>query len=351
MKQFEVVKSYSESGFSIDRYFAVKTNKLASSRSYRQVDPDKLLNELQLRYPVDPSNVQIDLRYSIKLKQYKMVVFIYQVTEEIFVYQEDLTDGTAPVSIQFAPNVDMSIMEELSELVISCINTEQKASSNIHLLCYEHGCLILKPFKLKIPEIDLNYNYNDDFLPIHDLILSKLNAPEDKGLVLLHGEPGTGKTTYVRYLSSLVNKKLIYVPPDLAPKIASPDFLPLLMDYPNSILVIEDAENILRERQAGSNGSISNLLNLSDGLLSDCLNIQLLCSFNADLSKIDTALLRKGRIIAKYEFGALKKEKAQKLADNLGQERTLTNNETLAEIYNYQNQSFSDRKVSFIGFK
>ena len=108
----------------------------------------------------------------------------------------------------------------------------------------------------------------------------------------------TGKTSYIRYLTSLIDKKMIYIPPEYAHKIASPDFLTLLIANPNSILIIEDAENIVEERDGYRNASVANLLNVADGLLSDCLNIQILCTFNAHISKIDKALLRKGRLIA-----------------------------------------------------
>jgi len=57
------------------------------------------------------------------------------------------------------------------------------------------------------------------------------------------------------------------------------------------------------------------LLNISDGLLYDCLNIQIICSFNIDIIKVDSALLRKGRLIAKYEFKELEVAKAQALSD------------------------------------
>ena len=63
---------------------------------------------------------------------------------------------------------------------------------------------------------------------------------------------------------------------------------------------------------------VSALLNITDGLLSDWLNIQLICSFNSDISKIDSALMRKGRLIAKYEFKELEVEKANALSLKLG---------------------------------
>lgn len=344
-----LIQAFSDSGFSIAKYYVLKHGRIPHTRVYRQVDIEELLKKLIGLYPADPSEVVIEERYSRSKKDFRKSFFIYPVTEDIVVYYSPGDFGDSAVEINYSHKSDKAVLDAIGELILSC-ETKQSADSKIHLLCYEHQSLSLKPFKLKVPEINLELNYNDDFYPIHELIVSRFNQPDEKGIVLLHGEPGNGKTTYVRYLATMLEKRLIYVPPDLTSKIASPEFLPLLMDYPNSILVIEDAENILKERQGGDNASISNLLNLSDGLLSDCLNIQLLCSFNADISKIDKALLRKGRIIAKYEFNRLKKEKAQALAYQLGQNRIIESDSTLAEIYNNEVPDFNE-KSAVIGFK
>jgi ATP-dependent 26S proteasome regulatory subunit len=142
---------------------------------------------------------------------------------------------------------------------------------------------------------------------------------------------------------------MIYIPPEYAHKIASPDFLTLLIANPNSILIIEDAENIVEERDGYRNASVANLLNVADGLLSDCLNIQILCTFNAHISKIDKALLRKGRLIAMYEFGKLEQSKAQQLSDKLGYKNEIKEAMTLANIYNQDELKFSDNNIK-IGF-
>ena len=79
-----------------------------------------------------------------------------------------------------------------------------------------------------------------------------------------------------------------------------------------------DAENIVIDRTRNGSSPVSALLNLADGLLGDYLNIQIICSFNTDLSRVDSALTRKGRLIAKYEFLELDVPKAQVLSGKLG---------------------------------
>ncbi|TAD97616.1 MAG: AAA family ATPase, partial [Bacteroidetes bacterium] len=165
------------------------------------------------------------------------------------------------------------------------------------------------------------------------------NTQDDKGLVLLHGEPGTGKTHYIRYLTGKIDKKMIYIPSDYADKVASPQFLPLMISNPNSILIIEDAESIIESREStGRTAAVSSLLNIADGLLSDCLNLQILCTFNTHIDNIDKALLRRGRLIANYQFNALETEKAQKLSDSLGFTVKYDKPATLSDIYNSEDK-------------
>ena len=83
--------------------------------------------------------------------------------------------------------------------------------------------------------------------------------------------------------------------------------------------------------------------NRSDGLLGDAMHQQIIATFNCDLASIDPALLRKGRLIANYEFNKLDIESAKTLSDKLGFGRdSVTEPMTLAEIYNQGDQINKD---------
>src|SRR6218665_163508 len=211
--------------------------------------------------------------------------------------------------------------------------------------------LILKNRPLKPASLDLDLFYNDDFPEIDRLIRGRLEKTNDKGIILLHGLPGTGKTTYLRHLIGSLKKKVMFVSPSVAGNLMRPDFIDLLIDNPNSILVIEDAENIIMDRRYNSSSSVSNLLNVSDGLLSDCLNVQIICTFNNPVNLIDPALLRKGRLIARYEFDKLSIGKAQALSDHLGFDTRIIEPMTLAEVARQNEQPETLRKIEVIGFR
>ena len=199
------------------------------------------------------------------------------------------------------------------------------------------------------PDIDLALHYNDDFPPVHERLVTLLAQPKSKGLILLHGEPGTGKTTYIKHLSSLVKKDMLILPPYMTNYLTSPEIIPFLLDNKDSVLIIEDAERILQSREAGGDtNSVSNILNLTDGLLADCMHIQVIATFNASKHLLDKALLRKGRLMVDYAFGKLAAPKANDLLMHLGMEYRTEVPMTLADIFNLEEQTISGERVDVV---
>lgn len=244
---------------------------------------------------------------------------------------------------------DAEFIAEMTASLLKFTNKLTRPKREINLIVQGEGGLKLTDLEIKKTRLDIALNYEDDFAEVDAVITKRLNTKNDKGIVLLHGKPGTGKTTYLRYLLTRLKKKIMFVPNNVAVNLTNPDFINLLIENPNSVLIIEDAEQVLQDRQESGNSAVSNLLNISDGLLADCLNIQIICSFNTQLSNIDSALMRKGRLIARYEFGKLSVTKAQRLSDSLGFGTTIMQPMTVSEVYNQSEQTFEKQKAK-IGF-
>lgn len=199
-------------------------------------------------------------------------------------------------------------------------------------------------------------HYNEDFEKVSERIIKDLTIQNDSGLVLLHGSVGSGKTSYLKHLLRVIkNKKIIYVPPDLISSLSSPHFISFLMDYgTNSILLVEDAENVLLRRDSGGNQSVSNILNISNGILGDVLKMQIICTFNCPLDHVDPALLRPGRLIAEYDFQNLSPDRTEKLMTSLYGNDVVYSNEcmSLAEIFNHdklpEKTEVTERVIGFM---
>lgn len=196
-------------------------------------------------------------------------------------------------------------------------------------------------------EIDILENYNDDFFPVYKDIEEFLYNRES-GLIVLRGKVGSGKTSFIRHLITTHPNNYILVTNTLAEHIASPEFISFMLDNKDSVFILEDCEQILMDRSTNFNGAIANILNMSDGLLSDIFNIKFICTFNADINKIDPALLRKGRCFANYEFKPLCLKKTNALLKRLNHPES-TVPMTLAEIYNY-NDTDCNVKTQKMGF-
>ncbi len=325
--------------FNVKRYYFLRFGKLFNVMAFYDTDSEKVNQWLHKEYKDQLESVYTYKSEALSVRKKSDIETVFVFRNEIII----LLNEYELLLLHSEPSSALSALtQKLPEFV------RKHAQREIYILTGS-DYLRLNPVKVNPTKLNIHTHYNDDFEPIHKIILKRLNKKNDKGLVLLHGLPGTGKTTYLRYLVGKVRKKVVFLPPELAVNIARPDFMELLLDNPNSILVIEDAENIITDRTQTQSSAISTLLNLSDGLLSDCLNIQIICTFNTQLSSVDSALLRKGRLIAKYEFGELIQEKAQKLSESLHFSSIITKSMRLCDIYNQEEQTFEPSKAK-IGF-
>jgi hypothetical protein len=221
----------------------------------------------------------------------------------------------------------------------------------INMVVFDRNQLDTYSLAFTPPEVDLGKHYNDDLLPMHETLKEILENNNRSGLVLFHGAPGTGKSTYIRHLISLTEKKVIFITPELAGAMGSPELARFLIGNANAVFVIEDAEQLITAREKSKVTSISTLLNLTDGILGESLGIQIIATFNTELYNIDKALLRKGRMLAKYEFKLLAEDKSARLLKDLGHSDAEVNGPlSLADIFNYEKPGFDAVDKRPIGF-
>jgi hypothetical protein len=320
-------------------------NNLPCVNYITQVDGEKVFAVFRERYADQISRIHSYSWYKRKKKQYQFDRTIVVMKQNCIVefddqYCEILHGGDNEASIQ-----------NLTNLCSSFKVRQRRQPLEINLIVQTRHSLELKGMEIKRTKLDLDLFYEDDFAAVDAVIRSRLSRKSDKGIVLLHGLPGTGKTTYLRYLVGKIRKRVLFLSPSVAGNLMNPEFIELLVENPDTVLVIEDAENIIMDRRHNSSSAVSNLLNISDGLLADFLNVQLICTFNSALTTVDNALLRKGRLIARYEFGKLSVAKAQRLSQHLGFEQEIQAPMTIAEIANPHEKTNGTKQAEPIGFR
>ncbi len=252
--------------------------------------------------------------------------------------------------ILFNPNLEIEAQELQNRLIRFKIRP--KKTTKISMIISSNNKLITRDIEIKKPRLNIDLHYNDDFKKIHQIIVKNLKKPKTKGLYLFHGLPGTGKSTYIKYLIHQQTKQVIFLSPKIAGNLDDLSFTEFLLNNQNSILVIEDAEELILSRNGNHNTKLSFLLNLTDGLLGESLGIQIIATFNTDLKNIDKALLRRGRLTTIYDFKPLAIEKSNVLLKKLGHDIEVNNPLALADVFNFETDTNYKSKVSkVIGFK
>lgn len=173
--------------------------------------------------------------------------------------------------------------------------------------------------------IPLDLSYGPGFGDWSDQLVTKLSATSH-GILLMFGPPGTGKTSFIRILMQKLGPKKypLFVTRALARELGSPQLATLLLSLASKerdiVLILEDAEHMLLSRHTSDPAGadlVSLILNLTDGLLNDLCRCQVIATFNTDIKDVDSAVLRRGRLIGEREFGLLDAPTVNKLLDYL----------------------------------
>ncbi len=179
-------------------------------------------------------------------------------------------------------------------------------------------------------------NYTTEVVTATEEMLATVRLA-DSGIVILNGDPGTGKSYLIRSILTELQERhaVICTPP--ATFLTNVDLLVEATKESNkpSLVVLEDIGDLLAQDNVSRHlDETSNFLNLTDGLLSLLMNTIFIVSFNHDMSKINPALTRPGRCLGQIAVSDLSPEQAKELVGpGLDGVFQMDRRYTLAEVY------------------
>jgi len=222
-----------------------------------------------------------------------------------------------------------------------------KGLPTFRILTVEQEEVSARTLRLKFHPVfssgEMELSYGKQF-PAWSQNLLSVFSEKNSSLSLLQGSPGTGKTTFLRWLIANAQEEadFYFVPATCIGLIANHNMTSFwIRECQHStrpkVLIVEDAEQILMRRGPDNGHWVGNLLNITDGILSDVIRFHLVCTVNCPLSDLDPALLRPGRLSSHWVFGELSPDAAKELAVMKGMSAPSgTKPLTLADFYQAQ---------------
>lgn len=374
-KEEIIIQTYDENSLDIAKYLAMKFNTIATSsfatkqletRFHKEIivmldkfgyKEENIIN--MVYHPNDYKNnknafgckdKRVGIPSLIEHTDGKSMVKIlldtysdFQKTTLVFTYLED------------GSSIDEKILKEAFEDKFHNKKRKPTPTPKINYLMQSQSGFYLKEFELGKINLDFKTNYNLENMngvtqtekAVYDVI-----EKDGSGFVLFSGKPGTGKTTLIKYLAQKYqNKKFVYVTASVASQIGEPAFLKFALDeLSNSVLIMEDGEDLFKNRATHSNGgATSMMLNITDGIMGDTLSLKVISTLNS-IEDIDSAMLRKGRLLLRLNFMPIKAEQANKLAKKLKIDKKFDSEIELSEIYNIAENGNEEAKQGKIGF-
>lgn len=253
---------------------------------------------------------------------------------------------TTEVSFFYKEESDYGLIREIVEQMNECIlELKTDESHKLNNIIISNSTIEIEPIEFIDNLESFNHYYNTTTYKHLKKMIKNLKKNE-KGLYILEGEVGTGKTTSIKFIAKEVHKNFFHIPGNLLEStINNPDFRNFIKKYDSPVFIIDDCESSMIDLLGKNNQTSSNLIQLVDGIHSDTNPVSIICIFNQILDP-ENHLLECVNLISIVDFEPLSKDEANKLCNILGETKKYKNKTKLIDIIKSKNTT-RYKKIGF----
>lgn len=222
-----------------------------------------------------------------------------------------------------------NIISEISECILDYDND---TFDKINSLSVVNGALDIEPIKVNF-DVEIDLMYDSKSIKKTEKLIKSIKK-KDKGVSILYGERGVGKTTISKYIASKIDRMTIFIPNNMVDQsINNPEFRSFIKKFDKLLLVVDDCEFLYSPMYGKVSYFTNNVLQLVDGFLSDHVNLQILLIFNAEYDDIDETLIESNNLIDVIEFGLLDVDTANDLSKEIGKSKNIKDDCRLIDVF------------------
>jgi energy-coupling factor transporter ATP-binding protein EcfA2 len=320
----------------------MKTGIIPSFRRYMMVDAPNALADICRHFGVDPGTVPSEQLTVVSInKRIEMGGMVF-IRPDLMISALEMPDE---LLILHPPGKYQDEVEAADQI----ITAHPYIKNGFYVLTTVRDTYVMRECSLEGTQTDLSKYFNDDIIKADQHIRQQLSSSRNRGFVFLHGEPGTGKSTYLKHLLGTIDRKSVLMPADAIFGLHSPALTLFLHKNPDIILVLEDIDDFIMDGNMGNN-FVMNMVNFTDSLLALHTNIRFVCTFSSPLDKIAKQLRRSGRVLASHEFKPLEIEKCNAILSELHPGCKTEQDLCLADVFHYCDNKEIRPRTARIGF-